>query len=117
MGPNHEHIIKLDGPLTLELPDGSLMRVRPGPYGKGVALIPVSGNHSSNSTNGTLSRGRKPRPGTVALREQLARDVKADRLAPTGHYVKWILQRDDGLSLAVARQIVYRERRKHGVDS
>jgi hypothetical protein len=103
--------IKLDGPLTLELPDGTLMRVRPGPYGKGVAFIPVTSAQHGAGSDAQGKRGRRPRPGTVALREQLMRDAKAKRLRSSGHYVKWILARDDGLSLAVARQIVYRERR------
>ncbi len=108
-----EEPLKLTDSLLVELPDGSRVRLRPGPYGKGIAVIPMGGG--SKPAAGPRvpgQRGRRPRPGTSALREQLARDAKAGKLKDTQHYVKWILARDAGLSLAVARQIVYRERRK-----
>lgn len=105
--------IRLKDPIVLELPDGSRVRVRVGPYGKGVAIVPLSdGQGAAKGPSRPGQRGRRPRPGTVALREQLERDAKAGRLKDNQHYVKWILQRDEGLSLAVARQIVYRERRR-----
>lgn len=105
-------VVRLQGPLTLELPDGSQVKVRPGPYGKGIAIVPVNGTTKASTPRQPGVRGRRPRPGTVALREQLNRDAKAGRLKDNPFYVKWILQRDEGLSLAVARQIVYRERRR-----
>lgn len=104
--------IKLDEPIVVELPDGSRVRIRIGPYGKGIAVIPLNGRRNNEAPRMPGQRGRRPRPGTLALREQLARDDKAGKLKDNQHYVKWILQRDPGLSLAVARQIVYRERRK-----
>lgn len=106
--------IELTDPIDLVLADGSQVRIRPGPYGKGVAVIPLGGGkRTARGVAQPGQRGRRPRPGTVALREQLERDAKAGRLKDNQHYVKWILDRDQGLSLAVARQIVYRERRKH----
>ncbi len=105
--------IKLTDGMVVELPDGSRVRLRPGPYGKGIAIIPLGGSRKATPGPRTPGqRGRRPRPGTTALREQLARDVKSGKLKDNQHYVKWVLSRDDGLSLAVARQIVYRERRK-----
>ncbi len=104
-------VVRLDGPMDVELPDGSRVRIRPGPYGKGIAVIPLNDAKTTPKAPGVPGqRGRRPRPGTVALREQLARDAKAKKLKAPAHYVKWILKRDEGLSLAVARQIVYRER-------
>lgn len=107
--------IRLQGPMMLELPDGSKVRIRPGPYGKGIAVIPVSEASKAAVPRQPGVRGRRPRPGTVALREQLTRDAKSGKLKENPFYVKWILQRDEGLSLAVARQIVYRERRRLAV--
>ena len=108
-------VIQLRDPIVLELPDGNRVRVRVGPYGKGVAIVPLENGHTASpGPSRPGQRGRRPRPGTVALREQLERDAKAKRLKDNQHYVKWILQRDEGLSLAVARQIVYRERRRIG---
>ncbi len=109
-----EETVRLQGPIVLELPDGSRVRVRPGPYGKGIAIVPLENGQRASLPRQPGVRGRRPRPGTVALREQLSRDAKAGKLKENPHYVKWILQRDEGLSLAVARQIVYRERRRIG---
>ncbi len=108
-----EEPIKLTDGMLIELPDGTRVRLRPGPYGKGIAIIHVaSGGKTPAGPRVPGQRGRRPRPGTTALREQLARDAKARKLKDNQHYVRWVLARDDGLSLAVARQIVYRERRK-----
>lgn len=113
MAKADDGVISIKDSIVVELPDGSRMRIRPGPYGKGIAVIPLSDGQAATSGPAVPGqRGRRPRPGTVALREQLTRDAKAKRLKDNQHYVKWILARDDGLSLAVARQIVYRERRK-----
>lgn len=100
--------IKLEDSLELELPDGSVVRVQPGPYKKGISVVPLS--------HGTLpagdgKRGRKPRPGTVKLRTRLAKDAEAGNVAPAKDYVKWLLAEDPEISLSVARQVVYRERR------
>lgn len=100
--------VKLTGPLQIELPDGSTVEVRPGPYKKGLAVVPVSDNTGTPQVRG---RGRKPRPGTVKLRAKLERDAKADRLQEPTFYFRWLLKEDETISQAVARQVVYRELR------
>lgn len=101
--------IALDGALELELPDGAVVRVQPGPYRKGISVVPI--HHGSNASRGNGKRGRKPRPGTVKLRQKLAKDAKANKVRAAKEYVKWLLAEDPEISLSVARQVVYRERR------
>ncbi len=109
--------IELTDNLELVLPDGTAVRVRPGPYGKGISVIPVVSRNPRSATsrgpagNGTGKRGRKPRASTVKLREKLARDHSSDAVKEPKAYVKWLIQQDDEISLATARQVVYRERR------
>ena len=105
--------IELTGNLELALPDGTVVRIRPGPYGKGISVVPLlpRAPRAGGARPGGAKRGRKPRPSTVKLREKLARDVKADNVKAPRDYVKWLLQQDDDVGLATARQVVYRERR------
>lgn len=111
--PMVESPVLLTHQLDIVLPSGESYRLRPGPYGKGIAVAAIPSEAPRIATHSTGKRGRKPRASTVALREKLARDVASDRLADNRHYVKWIMQRDDTISLAVARQVVYRERQRH----
>lgn len=104
-------VIEMSGPMLLRLPDGITYRVRPGPYGKGISVVPIMPSAPAGAA-GLGRRGRKPRPSTVALRRRLAEDVKGKRLREPRDYVKWLLKQDDDVSLAVARQVVYRERRR-----
>ena len=99
--------------MHLELPDGSVVEVRPGPYKKGISVIPVvAPEHAAPAgTEAKSTRGRKPRPGTVKLRAKLKRDAKAGRLQDARFYYRWILKEDEGITANVARQVVYRELR------
>ncbi len=109
--------IELTDNIELVLPDGSAVRVRPGPYGKGISVIPVLPKApraaASNRAPGVGGgkRGRKPRASTVKLREKLANDVDRGGVKEPKIYVKWLIQQDNEISLATARQVVYRERR------
>lgn len=106
-------VTEMSGPMLLRLPDGITYRVRPGPYGKGISVTPlVPRSTSPTPATGSGRRGRKPRASTVALRQKLADDVKKGRLHEPKAYVRWLLKQDEDVSLAVARQVVYRERRR-----
>lgn len=105
--------IPVDSGIHLRLPNGERYFVRPGPYGKGIAVVPVEGPTAKPKGPSTGKRGRKPRESTVKLRKRLERDADKGRLGDNRQYVKWLLDNDDTISLAVARQVVYRERRKH----
>lgn len=96
----------LDHDIEVELKDGSIWRIRPGPYGKGLSIIP-----GPSPGEGSGQRGRKPRPGTIKLRARLEKDSQKGQLRDAAHYVKWMLKQDPDVGLATARQIVYRERR------
>ncbi|MGB1586817.1 MAG: hypothetical protein ACPHID_07225 [Thermoplasmatota archaeon] len=99
--------------LDVVLPSGEQYRIRPGPYGKGIAVAALATGTPRTKTEATGRRGRKPRASTLALRERLERDAGKGKLQDNRQYVKWLMGRDDTISLAVARQVVYRERRKH----
>lgn len=98
--------IDVQGELELAMPDGSVYRVRPGPHGKGISLIQAARQEGSGQ------RGRRPRAGTVKLRQRLARDAQKGNVREAAHYVRWMLKQDPEVELATARQIVYRERRR-----
>lgn len=107
----------LRGPLELELRDGSVVRVMPGPYGKGVSIVPLApkrkptGSRRRGPTGDP--RGRKPRPSTVALREKLAQDKVGDAIGTPRDYVTWLLDKDEELGRPMARTVVYREIKKY----
>lgn len=111
----------LTAPLLLELRDGSLVRIAPGPYGKGIAVVPVAprlGNGRGKRPAGAAprepgKRGRKPRPSTVKLREKLEREHKSGKLADPPTYVKWLINEDEEVGLPMARTVVYRELKKY----
>lgn len=116
--PKPAEPIPLSTPLVLQLRDGSLVRVAPGPYGKGIAVVPLGGR-----TNGGKrpardvprepgKRGRKPRASTVKLREKLEKDHKAGKIAEPPVYVKWLINEDEEVGLPMARTVVYRELKK-----
>ena len=106
--------VDLKDQLLVRLPNGESYRLRAGPYGKGLAIVPETAADPRPSTGkGSGKRGRKPRASTVKLRAKLERDAGAGKLKDTKAYVAWLLKQDDTVSLAVARQVVYRERRKH----
>lgn len=99
--------------LDVVLPNGESYRLRPGPYGKGIAVAAIKSAASRTQTHATGKRGRKPRASTVALREKLTKDQSAGKLGSNRHYVQWLIAKDETISLSVARQVVYRERQKH----
>lgn len=107
----------LTSPIVLQLRDGSLVRIAPGPYGKGVAVVPLGGQPAgrgrrSDAPREPGKRGRKPRPSTVWLREKLEKDHKAGKLSPPPVYVKQLIDKDEEVGLPMARTVVYRELKK-----
>ena len=111
----------LTAPLLLQLRDGSLVRIAPGPYGKGIAVVPMGarGSAGRGKRDGAAGprepgkRGRKPRPSTVKLREKLEREHKAGKLSQPPVYVKWLIDQDEEVGLPMARTVVYRELKKY----
>src|SRR5688500_1958965 len=79
----------LTGQLDVEHPDSSIVRIQPGPYGKGISVTPVS-----RAAPGAYGKGRPPRPSTLELREKLAADKAAGKLRPARDYVEWVSARD-----------------------
>lgn len=111
-------IIPLKGNLLLQLRDGSVVRIAPGQYGKGVAVVPVRQRTARTPfprPRGPTGapRGRRPRPSTVALRNRLAQDHQAGKFREPSQYVKWLVDKDEGVSLPMARTVVYRELKKY----
>ncbi len=108
-------IIELNGKLELSLPDGTSVVVQPGPYRKGISMTPVVPDQPKPrripTAPGTGKRGRKPRQVTVDLRDLLDKHLSKGAVKDPKYYVDFVLDNDDDISLAVARQIVYRERR------
>jgi len=102
--------IEVSDPIEIVLPDGMAYKIRPGPYGKGVAVVPLVGRQGAPRGDGR--RGRKPRDSTVQLRRKLDEDARKNEVKEPRHYVKWLISQDSDVSLAVARQVVYRERRR-----
>lgn len=100
--------IQLEDELEVGLPDGTVVRLRPGPYRKGIAIVPLTPEEAGPSPG---KGGRKPRPSTVRLRGRLQKDLEQDAIGKPREYVEWLMGIDPDLSLASARQIVYRERR------
>jgi hypothetical protein len=98
----------LTGKMDLSLPDGSLVRVQPGPYGKGISVTPLS------RAGPASGKGRPPRPSTLELRQKLAADKAAGKLRPARDYVAWVAQRDPKAPRAGLQQTVYRELRAVG---
>jgi hypothetical protein len=99
----------LTGKMELALPDGSIVRVQPGPYGKGISVTPLS-----RSVPGASGKGRPPRPSTLELREKLAQDKAAGKLRAARDYVEWVSARDPKAPRAGLQQTVYRELRAVG---
>lgn len=99
----------LVGKMDLSLPDGSLVRIQPGPYGKGISVTPL-GRPSARAAG----KGRPPRPSTIELRERLAADHAAGRLRAASDYVDWVAARDPKASRTGLQQTVYRELRAFG---
>lgn len=111
----------LTGPLVLQLRDGSMVRIAPGPYGKGIAVVPLGARGNGNGRRRTThegprepgKRGRKPRASTVALREKLEKDHKGGKVSEPPVYVKWLIEKDEEVGLPMARTVVYRELKKY----
>jgi hypothetical protein len=103
-----------DAPLYIRLQDGVVMRLAPGPAGKGLSITvvqqPRAGPRKQPQERG--KRGRKPRTGTLALRERLRSDHAAGQLAKGRDYVQWLQRQDAGIGLPLAKTIVYREMKK-----
>lgn len=113
----------LTSPIVLQLRDGSLVRIAPGPYGKGIAVVPLLPRGAAAVRRGRRSaadgprepgkRGRKPRPSTVKLREKLEKDHKGGKMLEPPAYVKWLINEDEEVGLPMARTVVYRELKKY----
>ncbi|HUR63910.1 MAG TPA: hypothetical protein VM241_05470 [Candidatus Thermoplasmatota archaeon] len=101
--------LSLTGKMDLALPDGSVVRVQPGPYGKGISVTPLS-----RSAPGISGKGRPPRPSTLELRQRLAADKAAGKLRAARDYVEWVAARDPKAPRAGLQQTVYRELRAAG---
>lgn len=104
--------IDLEGLLDLALPDGSAVRIRPGPYGKGIAVVHIRQHVRDADLGGEGRPGRRPRASTVRLRHKLRQDKAGGSLRDNPHYVRWLMETDPEVGLAVARQTVYRERKR-----
>ncbi|MHB1261606.1 MAG: hypothetical protein ACYC2H_07800 [Thermoplasmatota archaeon] len=118
--PRPVQTMPLNAPILLQLRDGSVVRIAPGPYGKGVAVVPIPQKVPRNAPAAPrrrgptgAPRGRKPRPSTVALRERLEQDNKAGKLKDPPQYVKWLIEKDEEIGLPMARTVVYRELKKY----
>jgi hypothetical protein len=117
--PRPVQTLPLNAPILLTLRDGSMVRIAPGPYGKGVAVVPIPQKTARSPVaprrKGPTGapRGRKPRPSTVALRERLEQDHKAGKLKEPPQYVKWLIEKDEEIGLPMARTVVYRELKKY----
>lgn len=111
--------VVLSKPVVFQLRDGSLVRIAPGPYGKGVAIVPLNARGQPNRRSAPAGprepgkRGRKPRASTVALREKLEKDHKGGKLSDPPVYVKWLIEKDEDVGLPMARTVVYRELKKY----
>ena len=111
--------VALSKPVVFQLRDGSLVRIAPGPYGKGVAVVPLNARGQPTRRAAPAGprepgkRGRKPRASTVALREKLEADHKASKLRDPPTYVKWLIEKDEDVGLPMARTVVYRELKKY----
>lgn len=109
----------LTTPIVLQLRDGSLVRIAPGPYGKGIAVVPLPGRGAASKRAARDAprepgkRGRKPRASTVWLRERLERDHKSGKLSEPPVYVKQLIDKDEEVGLPMARTVVYRELKKY----
>lgn len=103
--------LDLNDEMDVALPDGAIYRIRPGPYGKGITLQPIQPPRRTPRGKGTGKRGRRPREGTVKLRDRLAKDAAKGKVREAPYYVDWLTKEDPTVSLSTARQIVYRERR------
>lgn len=112
-------MLPLKAPILFQLRDGSLVQIAPGPYGKGLAVVPIPQKQPRAAARGRPRsptggpRGRKPRASTVALRERLEQDKRAGKLREPSVYVKWLIDKDDEIGLPMARTVVYRELKKH----
>jgi hypothetical protein len=107
---NNAQPIKLNGKLELSLPDGSTVRLQPGPYGKGLSVTPVT-SRTGTGPRGGAGLGRPPRPGTVELRAMLSKDAAAGHLHPAAHYIEWLSGKEPKAKRASLQQTVYREMR------
>ena len=118
--PRQVSTVPLTGPLLLQLKDGSVVRIAPGPYGKGVAVVPIPtkvprGANPTPRRRGPTGapRGRKPRPSTVWLRDLLEKHQKSGKLLEPPQYVKQLIEKDEDIGLPMARTVVYRELKKY----
>jgi len=108
--------MELTGPVDVGLPDGSTVTIRPGPYGKGLSVIPRAsrGARSVPRRAGTGSRGRPPRPSTLELRTMLQKDAAGAGLKPAIHYIEWLVAKEPKVTRTTLQQTAYREIRAMG---
>jgi len=102
--------------MVLRFPDGTELRVAPGPRGRGasVSLRPSGAARGTGGGAGTGRRGRPPRASTVALRNLIQADMQKGNVKPARDYFEWLVRRDPEVAEATARQVVYRELRLAG---
>lgn len=114
--PKPTHTMELEGVLELVLKDGTSVLVQPGPYGKGVSLVPVRPRVAGRSRRegGTGKAGRPPRPSTIELRELLAKDAGSKKLQTASHYLEWLVGKEPKAKRTTLAQTVYRELRAVG---
>jgi hypothetical protein len=98
--------------MVLSLPDGSRVRIQPGPYGRGISVTPLAGGAAA--TVSKQGKGRPPRPSTLELRARLQQDAASGHLRRAREYVDWVAQRDPKASRQGLQQTVYRELRGVG---
>lgn len=108
--------IELKGPLDVALPDGSTVTIRPGPYGKGISLVPrgAATGRANPRTGSGNGRGRPPRPSTLELRALLQKDAAGAGLKPAAHYIEWLVAKEPKVGRTTLQQTAYREIRAAG---
>lgn len=107
--------IELKGPTEIALPDGSVWRAQPGPYGKGISLVPLGNNGAKVASRATANgrgRGRPPNPSTDQLRVMLRKDAAAGKLHEASHYIDWLSGIEKKAKATTIQQTVYRELRQ-----
>lgn len=171
--PKNSRVIRVNGPIVIEWPDGTRIQIGPATTANGsglakkggrppspatrqlvaamtndaanggprprqdyLALLRQAGGPRSEAAAGMIlrreakrifgrplgrakqsapqpkSRGRKPNPHVVSLREKILADKSASNLRNPNHYVRWLVDQP-GMSLGLkqVRPIVYRELR------
>jgi hypothetical protein len=105
MPPRGNRVLRVDGPLVIEWPDGMRIRIEPGREGTSPAA-------SGAAAEAKGRPGRKPSPATLRLIEAMQADHNSGSARSTGDYVQLLLKEDPKKSEGSARQIVLREAKR-----